>query len=175
MDRELMLPDTDPSTTHREVLLAQVFLGPQPFLMQPWNQKTFALWKERYDKPIQHIKKWRYHFANTCPYNQSYCFSSSHVQMWELDHKAGWVPKNWCFQTVVLEKTLERSLDCKEIKPVNPKGNKPRIFIERSDAEAETQILWPPDANSWPIGKDHDGGKGWGQEEKGATEDEIVG
>ena len=134
----------------------------------------FGLWKESCDKPIQHIKKQRYHFADECPYNQSYSFSSSHVQMWELDHKAGWVPENWCFQTAVLEKTLESPSDCKEIKPVNPKGNKLRIFIRRTDAEAEAPILWPPDANSWPTGKDHDGRKGWGQE-KGVTEDEIVG
>ena len=85
-----------------------------------------------------------------------------------------WGNQGFYFWTVLLEKTLESPLDCKEIKPVNPKGNKPWIFIERTDAEAEAQILWPPDANSWPIGKDHDGGKGWGQEEKGATEDEMI-
>ena len=113
----------------------------------------FALWKESYDKPIQHIKKQRYHFANTCPYNQSYDFSSSHVQMWELDHKAGWVPKNWCFQTVVLEKTLQSPSDCKKIKPVNPKGNIPWIFIGRTDAEVEAPILWPPDKKSRLIEK----------------------
>ena len=108
-------------------------------------------------------------------YSQSYGFSSSHVRMWELDHKEGWVLKNWCFQTVLLEKTLESPLDCKEIKPVNPKGNQPWIFIGRTDTEAETPILWPPDAKSQLIGKDPDAGKDWRQEEKGVTEDEMVG
>ena len=95
--------------------------------------------------------------------------------MWELDHKEGWIPKNWYFQIVVLEKTLESPLDSKEIKPINPKGNQPWIFIGRTDAEAEALILWPPDAKSPLIGKDLDPGKDWGQEEKGATEDEMVG
>ena len=98
-------------------------------------------------------------------YGQSYDSFSSHVWMWELDHKKDWPPKNWCFQTVVLEKTLENLLDSKEIKPVSPKGNKPWIFIERTDAEAP--ILWSPDANSQLIGKDPDAEKDWGQEEKG--------
>ena len=95
--------------------------------------------------------------------------------MWELDYKESWVPKNWCFWTVVLEKTLESPLDSKEIKPVNPKGNQPWIFIGRPDAEAEAPILWPPDAKSKLIGKDPDAGKDWKQEEKGITEDEMVG
>ena len=95
--------------------------------------------------------------------------------MWELDHKEGWAPKNWCFWTVVLEKTLESSLDCKEIKPVNPKGNQPWIFIGRSDAEAEAPILWPPDAKNWLFGKDPGARKDWRQEEKGMTEDGMVG
>ena len=94
---------------------------------------------------------------------------------WELDHKESWVPKNWWFWTVVLEKTLENPLDNKEIKPVNPEGNQSWIFIGRNDAEAETPILWPPDAKSWLIGKDPDAGKDWRQEEKGMTEDEMVG
>ena len=94
--------------------------------------------------------------------------------MWELDHKEGWVPKNWCFWTVVLEKTLESPLDSKEIKPVNPKGNQPWLFIGRSDAEAAAPILWPPDAKRQRIGKDPDAGKDWGQEEKGTIEDEMV-
>ena len=93
--------------------------------------------------------------------------------MWELDHKESWAPKNWCFWTVVLEKTLESPLDCKEIKQVNPKGNQSWIFIGRTDAEAETLILWPPDAKNWFIGKDPDAGKDWRQE-KGMTENEIV-
>ena len=95
--------------------------------------------------------------------------------MWQLDYKESWVLKNWCFWTVVLEKTLESPLDCKEIKPVNPKGNQLLIFIGRTDAEAEALILWPPDAKNWFTGKDPDAGKDWRQEEKGMTEDEMVG
>ena len=94
--------------------------------------------------------------------------------MWELDHKESWALKNWNFQTVVLKTTLESLLDSKEIKPVNPKENQPRIFIGRIDAEAEAPILWPPDGKSWLIWKDPDAGKNWRQEEKGATEDEMV-
>ena len=101
-------------------------------------------------------------------------FSGSHVWMWELDHEEGWAPKNLCFWTVVLEKTLESPLDCKEIQPVNPKGNQSWIFIGRTDADAEAPILWPPDAKSRFIGKDPDAGKDWGQQEKGVTEDEMV-
>ena len=95
--------------------------------------------------------------------------------MWELDHKEIWVPRNWCFWTVVLEKTLEILLDSKEIKPVNPKGNQSWMFIGRTDAEAEAPILWLPDVKNWLTGKDPDAGKDWGQEEKGTTEDEMVG
>ena len=102
-------------------------------------------------------------------------FSSSHVQMWESDHKEGWVLKNWCFWTVVLEKTLESLLDCKEIQPVNPKGNQPWIFIGRTDAETETPILWPPDMKSQIIGKDHDVGKDWRQKKMSVAEDKMVG
>ena len=95
--------------------------------------------------------------------------------MWELDYKESWVPKNWCFWTVVLEKSLESPLDCKEIQPVHPKGNQSWIFIRRTDAEAETPILWLPDAKNWLIGKDPDAGKDWSQEEKGTTGDEMIG
>ena len=102
-------------------------------------------------------------------------FSTSRVWKWELAHKEGWAPKNWCFQTVVLEKTLESPLDCKEIKLVHPKGNQPWIFIWRTDAEAEAPILWPLNANSQLIGKEPDVRQDWGQEEKGTTEDEMVG
>ena len=102
-------------------------------------------------------------------------FSSSHVWMWELDHEESWAPKNWCFWIVVLDKMLESALDCKEIKPVNPKGNQSWIFIGRTKAEAEAPILWPPDAKNWLVGKDPDAGKDWRQEEKGMTEDEMVG
>ena len=107
--------------------------------------------------------------------SQSYNFSTSHVWMWELDHKESWALKNLCFWTVVFEKTLVSTLDCKEIKPVNPKGNQSWIFIGRIDAEAETLILWPPDVKNWLIGKVPDAGKDWRQQEKGTTEDEMVG
>ena len=130
-----------------------------------------APWKNSYDKPRQSIKKQRHHFANKGPHTQSYGFFS-HVWMWELDHKEGWVPKNWFFQTVVLEKTLESLLDYREIKPVNPKRNQPWIFIGSTGAEAP--ILWAPDANNRLIVKEPDAEKDWGQE-KGATEDEMVG
>ena len=114
-------------------------------------------------------------WSTKCSYSQSYGFSSSHLGMWELDHKEGWALKNWCFWTVVLEKTPESPLDCKEIKPVHPKGNQPWIFIGRTDATAEAPILWPPDVKSQLNGKDPDAGKDWSQEDKGATEDEMVG
>ena len=134
--------------------------------------------KKSYDQPRQHIKKQRQYFANKDPSNQSYGFSKSQIwmwEMWELDYKESWVSKNWCFWIVVLEKTLESPLNCKEIQSVNPKGNESWIFIGRTDAEAETPIPWPPDAKNWLIGKDPDAGKDWGQEEKWMTEDEIVG
>ena len=101
--------------------------------------------------------------------------SSSHVWMWELDYKESWVPKNWCFWTVVLEKTLESPLDCKETQPAHPKGDQSWVFVGRTDVEAETPILWPCDVKSWLTGKNSDAGKDWGQEEKGTTEDEMVG
>ena len=123
-------------------------------------------WKKSYDQPRQHIKKQRHYFANKGPYNQSYSFSISHVWIWELDHKEGWVSKNWCFWTVVLEKTLESHLDCK-IKPVNPKGNQSWIFIGRTYAEAEALILWPPDVKSWFIRKDPALGKMEGRRRRG--------
>ena len=143
--------------------------------LQPWNEKTLTPWKESYDQPRQHIKKQRHYFANKGPSSQGYGFSSGHVWMWHLDYKECWVPKNWCFWTVVLEKTLEGLLDCKWIQPVHPKVDQSWLFIGRTDVEAETPILWPPDAKSWLIGKDPDAGKDWGQEEKGITEDEMVG
>ena len=107
--------------------------------------------------------------------SQSHGFSRSHVAVQVLDYKESWVPKNWCFWTVLLEKTLESPLDCKEIQPVHPKGNKSWTFVEMSDAEAETPILWPPDAKSWLIGEYPDAGKDWRQEEKGMAEDEMLG
>ena len=106
---------------------------------------------------------------------KSYGFSSSHVWMWDLDHKESWALKNWCFWTVVLEKTLKSPLDCKEIQQVHPKGDQSWVFIGRTDVEAETPILWPPDAKNWLIWKDPDAGKDWRQEEKGTMENEIVG
>ena len=132
-----------------------------------------APWKKSYDQPREHIKKQRHYFANKGPSSQSYGFSSSHVWMWELDYKESWAPKNWCFWTMVLEKTLESPLDCKEIQPVNPKGNQSWIFTRRTDAEAP--IFWPPDAKNWLIGKNPDAGKDWRRENKGMTEDEMVG
>ena len=143
--------------------------------LQPCNSKMLAPWKKSYGKPRQCTKKQRHHIADKDPYSQSYYFSSSHVWKWELDHKESWAPKNWCFQTVMLEKTLEHPLDSKEIKPAHPKGHPAWILIGRIDAEAEAPILWPPDAKSWLIGKNLDARKEWRQEEKGVTEDEIVG
>ena len=116
--------------------------------------------------PLEHIKG---------PSSQGYSFSSGHVWIWELDYKESWAQENWCFWTVVLEKNLKSPLDCKEIQPVHPKGDQSWVFIGRTDVEAETPILWPPDAKSWLIGKDPDAGRGWGQEEKGMTEDEMAG
>ena len=120
-------------------------------------------WKESYDQPRQHIQKQRHYFANKGPSSQGYGFSTGHVWMWELDCEEGWAPKNLCFWNVVLEKTLESPLDCKEIKPVHPKGDQHWIFIGGSDAEAEAPILWPLDVKSWLIGKDPDVGKDWGR------------
>ena len=133
-----------------------------------------ATGQEGNDKPRQCIEKQRRHFANKSLYSQGYGFSSSHARMWKLDHEEGRALKNRCFWTVVLEKTLESPLDSKESKPVHPKGNQPWIFIERTDAEAEAPILWPPDVKSQCTGKDSSDGKDWGQE-KGMTEDEMVG
>ena len=115
---------------------------------------THASWKKTYDQPRQHIKKQRHYFANKGLSSQSYGFSSSHVWMWELDYKESWALKNWCFWPVVLEKTLESPLVSKEIKPVNPKGEQPWTFIGRTDAD--TLMLWLPDAKSQFIGKDPD-------------------
>ena len=112
-----------------------------------------APWKKSYDQPRQHIKKQRQYFANKGPSNQSYGFSSSHVWMWELDYKESWEPKNWCFWTVVLEKTLESPLDCKEIQPVHPKGDQSWVFFGRTCAETETPICLPGDMKSWLVGK----------------------
>ena len=126
-----------------------------------------TFWHKSYDQPRQHIKKQKCYFVNKGTSSQGYGFSSSHVWMWELDYKESWAQKNRCFWTVVLEKTLESPLDCKEIQPVHPKSDQSWVFIGRSDVEAEAPILWPPDAKSWLIWKDPDAGKDWGWEEKG--------
>ena len=132
-----------------------------------------APWKKSYDQPRQHIKKQTHYFANKGLSGQSYGFSSGHVWMWELDYKESWALKNFCFWTIVLEKILENPLDCKEIKLIHPKENQSWIFIGRTGVEAETPILWPPDANLL-IGKDSDAGEYW-RWENGMTEDETVG
>ena len=139
------------------------------------TMKLLAPRKKSYDQPRQHIKKQRHYFADKGLSSQSYGFSSGHVWMWELDCKESWVPKNWCFWAVVLEKTLESPLDCKEIQPVHPKENQSWIFTGRTDVEAETPIRWPPDEKNWLIWKDPNAGKDWRREEKGLTEDEMVG
>ena len=128
-----------------------------------------------HDQVRQHIKKQRHYFVNKCPSSQGYGFSSSHVWMWKVDYEESWALKNWCFWTVVLEKTLKSPLDCKEIQPVHSKGDQSWVFFGMTDAKAETPVLWPPHAKSWLIGKDSDAGKDWGQEEKGTTENEIAG
>ena len=137
--------------------------------------KMLTPWKKSYDQPRQHIKKQRHYFANKGPSSQGYGFPSSHVWMWELDYKESWWPKNWCFWIVVLEKTLESPLDCNEIQPVHSKGDQSWVLTGRTDAEAETPILWPPHAKSWLIGKDSDAGKDWRHKEKGVTGDGMLG
>ena len=123
----------------------------------------------------QYIKKQRHYFVNKCPSSQGYGFSSGHVWMWELDYKESWAPKNWCFWTVVLEKTLESPLVFKETQPIHPKGDQSWVFIGRTNAEAETPILCSSNVKSWLIGKNPDAREDWMQEEKGMTEDEMVG
>ena len=124
---------------------------------------------------LDSILKSRDIFVNKGPSSQGYGFSSGHVWIWELDYKESWELKNWCFWTVVLEETLESPLDCKEIQPIHPKGDKSQVFIGRTDVEAETPILWASDVKNWLIWKDPDAGKDWGQEEKRTTQDEMVG
>ena len=161
-----------------EMVTDFIFLGSKITADGDCNQeikRRLCPWKKSYDQPRKHIKKQRQYFANIGPSSQSYGFSSSHVWMWELDHNEGWALKNWCFWTVVLEKTLESPLDCKVIKPVNSKGNQSWIFIRRTDTEVEAPILWPHDEKNWLIRKDPDAGKDWRQEEKGMTEDKMIG
>ena len=134
------------------------------------------LWKKSYGQPRQCIKKQRCYFVNKGLSSQSYGFSSTHVWIRELDYKESWALKNWCLWTVMLEKTLESPLDSKEIRPVHPTGNQSWIFTWRTDAEAETPILWPTDVKNWLTGKDPNAGKDWRlAKEKGMTEDEMVG
>ena len=135
------------------------------------DAELVLLCKIHTDQPRQQ----RHYFVNKGPSRQGYGFSSSHVWIWELDYKEIWALKNWCFWTVVLKKTLESPFDCKEIQPVHPKGDQSWVFIGRTDVKAETPILWPPDVKNWLIGKYPDDGKDWSQEEKGMTEDEIIG
>ena len=137
-------------------------------------KRRLLLGRKSMTKPRQHVKKQRHYFASKGPSGQGYGFSSAHVWMWELDCEERWVTKNWCLWNVVLEKTLENPLVCKKIQLVNPKGNQSWMFILRTDAEAETTILWSPDAKNWLLGKDPDVGKDWKQEEKGRTEDEMA-
>ena len=139
------------------------------------KRKMFAPWKKNYDQPRQHIKKRRHYFLNKGLSSQGYGFSSGHVWMWELDCEESWALKNWCFWTVVLEKTLESPLDCKEIQSVHSKGDQSWVFTGTTDAKAETPILWPPDVKSWLIWKDPDAGKDRRRGQTGMTDDEMVG
>ena len=152
-----------------------IFLGSKITVDSDWSHeiKRHLLLGRKVRTNLDSILKKRYHFAVVGPYYLSYESSSSHVWIWELHHKEGWETKNGCF-LIVLEKSLESPLDCKDIKPVDPKGNQPWVFIGRTDAEGEGPIVWPPDMKSQLTGKDLDAGKYWGQEEKGVTEDEML-
>ena len=161
--------------THSGILAWKI-----PWTEKPGELQSMGSQRIRHDwatklKLRQHIKKQRHCFANKGPSSQSFGFSSSHIWVWELDYKESWSLKTQCFWTVVLEKTLESPLDCKKFRSVNPKGNQSWIFTGWTHAEAETPILWPPDAKNWFTGKDPNAGKGWRWEEKGMTEDEMVG
>ena len=168
----------------RFLLLVRKAMTKFDSILKSWDMCFFT---NAWQKPLQHCKvislqlikiigkkKQRHYFANKGPSSQGYGFSSTHVWMWELDHKESWALKNWCFWTVVLEKTLEIPLDWKGIQPVNPKGNQSWIFIGRTDAEAETPILCPPDVKNWLIWKDPDAGNDWRQKERGRTENEMT-
>ena len=137
------------------------------------SHEIAAPWKKSYDQPRQNIKKQDITLLTKVHLVKAMVYSCGHVWMWELDCEEGWAPKNWCFWTAVL--TLESPLDCKDIQPVHPKGNHSWIFTGRTDAKAETPIVWPPDAKNWLIGEDPDAENDWRQEEKGTTEDEMVG
>ena len=137
--------------------------------------KPITPWKESYDKPRQHIQKQRHYFAHKGQSSQNYGFSTGYVWMWELDCEESLASKNWCFWTLVLEKTLESPSDCKEIQPVHSKGDQSWVFFGRNAAKAETPVLWPPRVKSWLIGKDPDARRDCRQEEQGMTEDEMAG
>ena len=160
--------------TVADLILEGAPKSPQMVTAAMKSKDTYSL-EGKLWQPGQHIKKQSHYFVDKGLSGQGYGFSSSHVWMRELDHKESWVPKNLCFWTVVLEKTLESSLDCNEIKPVHPKGAQSWVFIGRTDAEAEAPMLWPPNAKSWLIWKDPDAGQDWRQEDKGVTEYEMVG
>ena len=142
-----------------------IFLGSQITADGDYSHeiKRYLLLRGKAMTNLDSILKSRHYFTNKGPSSQSYGFSSSHVWMWELDYKESWALNNWCFWTVVLEKTLESPLDCTEIQPVLPKGNQSWIFTGRTDAEAEAPVLWLSDAKSWLTGKDPDAGQDWGQ------------
>ena len=142
--------------------------------LQPWNHKIFASWQESDDKPRQHVEKQRHYPAEKGPYSQGYGLTSGHIQLWVLDHKKGRMPKNWCLQTMVLEKTPESPLDSKEIKPVNLKGDQPWIFTGKTDAKAEALVFWSTDVHRWLTGKVPSAGKDQGQKQKRASEDEMA-
>ena len=143
--------------------------------LQPRNQKTIASWQESDGRPRQCVEKQRRYFADKGLYSQGYGLPSGHIQLWELDHIEGRTSKNWCLQTVVLEKTPESPLDRKEIKPVSLKGDQPWVLTGRTDAEAEAPVFWSSDANRWPIGKVPDAGKDRGHKEKKVSENEMAG
>ena len=154
------------------------FLGLQDhcrWWLKTWNWGVLAPWKKNYDQPGQHIQKQRHYFANKNPSSQGYGFSSSHLWIWKLDYKESWALKTDAFQLWCWRKLLRVTWTARRSKPVHPKGNQHWIFIGRTDAEAETPILWPPVGKNWLIGKDLDAGKEWRREEKGTTEDEMVG
>ena len=158
------------------ILCCPLLLLPSIFPnIRVFSNEMLTPWKESYDQPRQHIKKHSHYFANKGSSSQGYGFPSSHVWMWELDCKESWVLKKWCFWSVVLEKTLESLLYCKEIQPVHPKGDQSWVFFGRTHVEAEAPIIWPPNVKSWVIWKDPDAGKDWRQKEKGTAEDEMVG
>ena len=149
--------------------------APKSLQMVTAAMKLYLLLRRKVMTKLDSIIKSTHYFPNKGLPSQSYGFSSGHVWVWELDYKESWAPKNWCFWTVVLEKTLESPLDGKEIKPVNPEGNQSWIFTGRADAKAETPIFWPPHVKSWLIRKDPDVGKDWRWEEKVMTKDEMIG